>query len=173
MFFKNLSGLKYFTTFRLCRNVVKYLKAERFLTDTIRSIVENPIFPKRKPLRVFYYLVEERCTGKNHGEFTCVIGIILPTGVTSVPSVEPGREPNNSLPVLPPNTESKRDLIMTELDIVIHTQHSFCLNHVEGEETVVQTVNARFVQLIKRKLKNCSTKFFKTFSYMDWHVDFR
>ena len=82
----------------------------------------------------------ECCTCQHHRQLTTIVRVIIPWCMISIPSMEPAWEPNQPVPVLPPDTETKDNLIMAQVWVIIYTQDSFCLYSREWKESIIQAI---------------------------------
>lgn len=82
--------------------------------------------------------MDKSSSSEHHAHLTRVVAVIEHR--VAVSSVVPRREPNDSFPVLPPDSERQDDLLLHQIDVVVKRKDSFCLNAVPRHESVVQTV---------------------------------
>ena len=78
-----------------------------------------------------------------HGELAGVVGVVVPVVVLQVPGVETSGESDQPIPVLSPDAESKDDLVVPEMGVVVHGENGLRLDGVVRLEPVVQAVLCR------------------------------
>ena len=59
-------------------------------------------------VKVVTDLMKEGSPGENHGEFTGVVGVVVPGVVLGIPGVEATRKPHHPVPLLPPDSVTQQ-----------------------------------------------------------------
>lgn len=97
------------------------------------------------PVQVQIVPVQERRPRQHHAQLATVVRVIQPAALgVHVPGVVPAREAHDPLPVLAPHPEPEKDLVVSEVRVIVHRQDGLGLEVVERQEPIVEGIPGRF-----------------------------
>ena len=94
------------------------------------TIKVNNWFVETTATNWFFSLKTILVTCQDHGEFTGIVGVVIPGLVFLVPGMESAWKTYQSVPIFPPNSKRKYDFVMTQMGVIVHGKHSLGFNSV-------------------------------------------